>query len=111
MSDKTPREIFEKDIAENMKANPAKVKEINAIYQFVINGDNGGTWVVDLTKEGGEVREGPTDNAGCTITTDAETFVKVASGQMPGTAAFMTGKLKIKGDMGLATKLGKVLGK
>lgn len=112
MADRTPREIFEKDIPENMKANPAKTKEINAVYKFIINGDEGGTWLVDLTKEGGEVREGSeADTAGCTITTDADTFVKVATGKMPGPQAFMTGKLKIKGDMGLATKLGKVLGK
>jgi putative sterol carrier protein len=111
MADKTVREIFEKDIPENMKSNPAKIKEINAIYQFIINGAEAGTWVVDLTKEGGEVREGPVDVAGVTITTDSDTFIKVATGKMPGPQAFMTGKLKIKGDMGLATKLGKVLGK
>src|SRR5262245_33422486 len=111
MADKTPREIFEQDIKENMKANPAKVKEINAVYAFVITGDNGGSWVVDLTKEGGEVREAPGEGANCTITTDADTFVKVATGKMPGPQAFMTGKLKIKGDMNLAMKLGKVLGK
>jgi putative sterol carrier protein len=111
MADKTPREIFEQDIRENMKANPAKVKEINAVYAFVINGDTGGSWVVDLTKEGGEVREGAGDGANVTITCDADTFVKVATGKMPGPQAFMTGKLKIKGDMNLAMKLGKVLGK
>jgi putative sterol carrier protein len=110
MSDQTPRELFD-NIRKSLVENPSKAKEINAVYQFVIGGDTGGTWVVDLTKDGGAVTEGPTETANCTINTDADTFVKVATGKIPGAQAFMTGKLKIKGDMSLAMKLGKVLGK
>jgi putative sterol carrier protein len=39
----------------------------------------------------------------------ADDFIKMASGQLKPTTAFMTGKLKIKGDMGAAMKLEKVL--
>ena len=39
----------------------------------------------------------------------SDDFIKMASGQLKPTTAFMTGKLKIKGDMGAAMKLEKVL--
>jgi putative sterol carrier protein len=111
MSDKTPQIIFEQDIPSQMKDNPGRAKEVNAVYQFNITGTGGGEWFVDLTKEGGEIGAGQHPAAKCTINTDADTFVKIATGKMAGPQAFLTGKLKIKGDMSLATKLGKVLGK
>jgi putative sterol carrier protein len=40
-----------------------------------------------------------------TLLADAMDYVKISTGQMDGTAAFMQGKLKIKGDMGLAIKM------
>ena len=39
-----------------------------------------------------------------------ENFVGLVTGKLNGQLAFMTGKIKIKGDMGVALKLGKVLG-
>lgn len=48
--------------------------------------------------------------ADCIITASAETFQGLLAGDLSPTAAFMTGKLKVEGDMGLAMKLGSVLG-
>jgi putative sterol carrier protein len=45
------------------------------------------------------------DAANLTLLADSGDFVKIMLGQLDGTAAFMQGKLKIKGDMGLAIKL------
>jgi putative sterol carrier protein len=53
------------------------------------------------------VDEGDT-GGDCTISTSAETFVKVIRGEQNPTAAYMSGKLKIKGDMGAAMKLQKL---
>ena len=53
-----------------------------------------------VTEEGGE--------ADTTITTSAETFAKIASGEQNPTAAYMSGKLKVSGDMGQAMKLQKL---
>lgn len=58
--------------------------------------------------EGGAVAgDGPAD---CTLTADAETFQGMLEGEVNPTAAFMSGRLKIDGDMGLAMKLGSLLG-
>ena len=46
--------------------------------------------------------------ADATIETSAETFEKIVSGEQNPTTAYMTGKLKIKGDMGAAMKLQKI---
>ena len=47
--------------------------------------------------------------ADCTITTDADTFMQLKSGNLNPMMAVMTGKIKIKGDMGLAMKLQSLL--
>lgn len=49
------------------------------------------------------------DEAECTMTADTETFDAILSGDLNPTAAFMTGKLTVDGDMGAAMKLGSVL--
>ena len=51
--------------------------------------------------EGGE-------DADCTITSSQETFERIVDGALNPTSAYMTGKLKIKGDMGAAMKLQKL---
>lgn len=48
--------------------------------------------------------------ADCTMTANRETFEGILDGEVNPTAAFMSGRLKVDGDMGLAMKLGSVLG-
>ncbi len=97
-----------KQVFTDMEArlNPEKAKKINASYLFDIGGDDGGKWFADLTKESAPwISEGEGE-AKCTITVPkAEDWVAIASGKMNPTAAFMQGKLKVKGDMSLAMKL------
>ena len=49
-------------------------------------------------------------DADCTISADMDTFSDMFNGDLDPTAAFMTGKIKIDGDMGVAMKLGQLLG-
>ena len=50
------------------------------------------------------------DEADVTLTADADTFQAILEGDLDPTAAFMSGKLAVDGDMGMAMKLGSVLG-
>ncbi|MEM8536266.1 MAG: SCP2 sterol-binding domain-containing protein [Pseudomonadota bacterium] len=50
------------------------------------------------------------DDADVTLTASTETFKAILDGEMAPTAAFMTGKLSVDGDMGQAMKLAGVLG-
>lgn len=70
--------------------------------KFVIEGE--GAIVID---EGG-VRAADEDTE-VTLSADAETFQAILDGEMDPTAAFMSGKLSVDGDMGLAMKLGGLL--
>ena len=49
------------------------------------------------------------DDADVTMTADAETFQAILEGDLNATSAFMSGKLSVDGDMGMAMKLGTVL--
>lgn len=99
-----------KDIFENKIAKRApEATDIDAVFAFNITGDDGGQWVVDLTGEG-TVVEGTSDKADCTIELDADNFKALVSGEAQGAMLFMNGSLKIAGNMGLAMKLGQVLG-
>jgi putative sterol carrier protein len=74
-------------------------------YVFDIEG--AGTWTVAIADGKIEVSAGAQD-ADCTFSSSAETFEKIVSGEQNATTAYMTGKLKIKGDMGAAMKLQKL---
>ena len=87
------------------RVDPAKAKGMTASYKFVIDG--AGTWHVDVDDGKVSVSEDEGD-ADCTITTSEETFRKIASREQNPTAAYMSGKLKVSGDMGQAMKLQKL---
>jgi putative sterol carrier protein len=57
------------------------------------------------------VADGDGKTADCTISVSLETFEKMVKGELDGTSAFMQGKLRVAGDMGLAMKLGPILAK
>ena len=70
-------------------------------------------WVVDsqivfMNPDNGEITDDDVD-AACTITTDMETFKGMYDKSVSPQAAFMTGKLKVEGDMGIALKLQSVI--
>jgi putative sterol carrier protein len=84
---------------------PEKTAGMNNSYVCAIDG--AGTWTVRVADGAVTVDEGDT-GGDCTISTSAEVFEKIVAGQQNPTAAYMSGKLKIKGDMGAAMKLQKL---
>jgi putative sterol carrier protein len=103
------KDVFEKHMPERLQAKPDVVSKIGAVYQFNISGPGGGQWSVDCTKPGGAVTGGTAAVAKCTVScTDAD-FLNIVNGKLNPQMAFMSGKLKIQGDMGLAMKLQQIL--
>ena len=88
------------------KADPAKTAGMNNSYVFDVEGV--GQWTVAVQDGAVSVSEGAGD-ADCTISASEDTLVKIANGEANPTTAYMTGKLKISGDMGAALKLQKLL--
>jgi len=109
MAVETPKDIFETQIPSRLKDKPDLVEKINSSYKFVVSGDGGGTWVVDLTEPGGKISAEDKD-AACTITIVGTDLVDIVNGKLNAQMAFMSGKLKVAGDMGLALKLQSLFG-
>jgi putative sterol carrier protein len=104
----TPSDIFT-EINTRLESNPAKTAGLNAAYGFDLSGDDGGAYHIVISDGKGEAGSGAPENPGVTISMSDSDFVDLTTGKLDGTAAFMSGKLKIKGDMGLAMKLQGVL--
>lgn len=83
--------------------------DLNATLHFLISDKS---WTL-VSKKGAalEVKNEKPEKADVTLITDDATFVKMAKGEVKPTSAFMSGKLKIKGSMGLALKVEKLFGK
>jgi putative sterol carrier protein len=88
------------------RADADKLAGVSNSYYFDIEGE--GQWHVDVRDGSLTVTEGGADDADVTITTSSDTFAEIVAGQQNPTTAYMTGKLKIKGDMGAALKLQKL---
>jgi putative sterol carrier protein len=87
------------------RADASKTAGMNNSYLFDIDG--AGQWLVSVDDGKVSVTEGGGD-ADTTIQASQETFQKIVAGEQNATSAYMTGKLKIKGDMGAAMKLQKL---
>jgi putative sterol carrier protein len=109
-ADMKTAELFQ-EIEKRINENPKPVEGIESVYQFELSGDDGATYQLHLSNGTAKVVEGPAASADCTLQMDAKDFKDMVFGNLNGTAAFMTGKLKIKGDMSKAIKLQSILSK
>jgi putative sterol carrier protein len=98
----TPQQIVDK-IPAAFQAD--KAQGLDATFQFDISGDQGGQWYAVIKDSSCQVFAGTSASASITINISDQNFVKLITGRLDGTMAFMTGKLKLKGDMGLAMRL------
>jgi putative sterol carrier protein len=87
------------------RVDPAKTAGMTNTYVFDV--EDVGQWTVAVADGAVTVTEGATE-ADCTISANEETLGKIARGEANATTAYMTGKLKIQGDMGAALKLQKL---
>lgn len=87
------------------KIDPAKLTGMNASFQFIATGDGGGEWYVKIADGKADIQKGKMDSPTISMTAAAADWLALMNGQMNGQTAFITGKLKIQGDMMLAMKL------
>ena len=104
----SPQEVF--DAIPGM-VDADTIKGVNAQIQFDLSGDAGGQWVVTVTDGQVTTAQGTTPNPNVTASLSAADFVSMVNGEMKPMNAFMTGKLKIKGDMALVMKLQGLFGR
>lgn len=73
--------------------------------QFLVEGEGGGDWIVEIAGGACRVASGKADEPAATVTTSAETWVGCATGDVNPQMAFMTGKIKISGNMADVLKM------
>src|SRR5919106_2832368 len=99
-----------KDVFDQMPSRfrADKAAGTNAVVQYDITGDGGGTWHAVIKDGPCTVKQGAGTSPSLTLTMTAQDWLDMVSGKQSGQMLFMTGKLKLKGDMGLAMKLGSL---
>ena len=97
------REFFE---GLESRVDESRIAGMNNSYVFDIEG--AGQWKVVVDDGKVKVTEGSSGDVDCTITSSEENFERIVAGELNPTSAYMTGKLKVKGDMGAAMKLQKL---
>jgi putative sterol carrier protein len=109
-ADMKTAEVF-KEIERRLNEQPEPIQGMETVYQFDLTGEDGGVYQLHLSGGTAKVQEGEGTPADCTIQMDAKDFKEMLLGNLNATSAFMTGKLKVKGDLGRAMKLQSLLGK
>ena len=100
---KTPKDFFEKILPNKFK--PEKAAGINVTVQVNITGPNGGDWVVTIKNQQLKVEEGTHPSPTLELKIAETDYMDLVNGKMSGEKAFITGRLRFKGNIGLALKL------
>lgn len=92
--------------------SPDITSKVNSTFHFILDGENPGHWLLDLKNGSGACDEcGPDAEADVTMSMDSQLMVDMFQGKMSPTSAFMSGKLKIKGNLVAAMQLETLMGK
>ena len=104
-ADSTPQQVFD-GMARNFKAD--KAKGLHVRYQFDLSGPNGGAWFFDVNDGTFRTNRGKINNPNVTFVASDNDWVALSNGKLDGPWAFVTGRLKIRGDHKLAKKLHEI---
>ena len=102
---KDAKDLFDKQLPAVLIKDPAKAREVNAVYLFKIEGDGGGEWTVNLTSDPPTCAPGDGGGSQCTIEMSHEDFMAMLADPQLGMQLYFQGKLRIVGDPTLSLKL------
>lgn len=103
--DSTPQDVFD---AMRNSFQPAKAKGIHVRYQWDLSGPNGGQWWIEVNDGTYKMGKGQIDHPNVTFRASDKDWVAICHDQLSGTWAYVTGRLKVRGDQGVARKLGEI---
>ena len=103
--DSTPQEVFD-----SMRGSfqPGKAKGVHARYQWDLSGPQGGQWWIDVEDGTYKMGKGKIPNPSVTFIAKDKDRVAICHDQLSGTWAYVTGRLKVRGDQNVARKLGEM---
>ena len=101
----TPQQVFD-GMRQSFRAE--KAKGVHAKYQWHLSGPNGGEWWIDVNDGTFKMGRGKIDNPTVTFITSDNDWVAMSNGQLKGTWAYLTGRLKVRGPQSVARKLDEI---
>lgn len=100
-------EIF-KSMPERFNAEKAGDTEMTV--NFDLSGEGGGQWHASINGGAFDVNKGAAESADATIKMDADDFAKMSKGELNAMMAFMSGKIKVDGDLNSVMKFQSLVG-
>lgn len=104
----TVAEIFEQMPA---RFDAGKAGNLTMTVLFDLSGDDGGQYTLDVVNGQANVTKGiASESPSATIRMDANDYVAMTTGKLNPMTAFMTGKVKVEGDLGAVMKMQSLFG-
>ncbi|MGG1661436.1 SCP2 sterol-binding domain-containing protein [Brevibacillus sp. NRS-1366] len=89
--------------------NPHGIDGFHAVYHFYLDGNDGGDYQVEFANNQASFQKGITREAKCSLELSGTDLIQWLEGKLNPAVSIITGKMKIKGDIGLSIKLQTVL--
>ena len=106
MTAATAKEFFD-DLAARTAGGSERTRGLTASYRFDVEG--AGSWRVDVDDGAVAVSESDGD-ADCVLAVPEELFLRIVRGEQSPMGAFLMGKIRVEGDVGLAMRLKDLFG-
>ena len=105
-----PRAKSAQEIFDNLPRAfvPEEARGFNAVIQFELTGEGGGEWNATVANGTLAVARGQAPNPTLTLTASAADYMAIVNGDLKAMSAFMTGRVKVNGDINLALKMQKM---
>ncbi len=85
--------------------NPQAAEDLEAVFQWEVVGDGGGTWHIKVADGKAELFEGANDAPTVSQICSTDLFLGMVNMEIDGMQAFMSGQLKMTGDLMVAQKI------
>jgi putative sterol carrier protein len=101
---------FMHHLDEQLKSDPSRTEGVNGVFQFVIEGDAGGSWWIEADDGTGAVHAGAQEQPTVTVRMPDEVFVRLGTKELDGAEAYMDGLMTVEGDQSKVMYLPQIFG-
>ncbi len=96
-------------IKDKINSKPSMIESVNNVYQFNLSGEESGIYQIIFSDGAVDYMMEERYEPDCKLILSERSFLKLLEGTLNPTVAYMSGKLKIEGSLGLALKLQSIL--
>lgn len=101
--------VIEERVLQKLLADPDGAAKVGKAVAIEIQGEGGGRWVVDCSAATPVLRRSADAAAAASIRMEIAVFEGLIGGSLSPQSAFLTGKVRVEGDLGAAVRLGSLL--